>query len=66
MLVRVVTSFSAMVNGEMQPWPMGQVAELPDGVNWLDLGWVVPAETENAADASAAKPKARTKKAKPE
>jgi hypothetical protein len=44
MLVRVVVSFSAMIGGEMTPWHVGSVAELPEGVNWLDLGWVVPVD----------------------
>jgi hypothetical protein len=41
MKVRAVISFASMVKGEMQPWPVGRVGELPEGVNWLRLGWVV-------------------------
>lgn len=44
MIVRAVISFVGHVNGELTPWPVDRVAELPEGVNWLDLGWVVPVE----------------------
>jgi hypothetical protein len=73
MLVRSVMSFSSMIDGQMEPWPVGRVAELPEGVNWLRLGWVVPVEAqpEDVAEqpavetpAPVAKPAAKPRKPK--
>lgn len=50
MKVRAVVSFTSMVGGELQPWPVGHVAELPEGVNWLKLGWVVEVEAETEVE----------------
>jgi hypothetical protein len=70
MKVRAVISFASMVKGEMQPWPVGQEGDLPDGVNWLRLGWVVEVEesegrsqeTEDVQAEAEIKPKRRAKK----
>lgn len=65
MKVRAVISFASMIKGEMQPWPVGRVAELPEGVNWLELGWIVEVEAEaeeSDEPTETSKPKRRTKK----
>ena len=56
MKVRAVVSFASMVGGELAPWPVGRVAELPEGVNWLKLGWVVEVEAEPVAEEPATLP----------
>ena len=63
MMVRVVKSFAANLGGEIAAWHVGRVAELPAGVNWVDLGWVVPVEAA-AAPAADDKPAKARKPAK--
>lgn len=53
MRVRALKSFAGMVNGAVVQVRAGSELELPEGVDWLQAGFVVAVEAGTPAGASA-------------